>query len=344
MDDIRSAEVVLPGAPLTDTVAFFRELGFRLETIRPADGPREATLAGFGTRVRLDATLEAAASALHVVAPDPGRFDGRRAPNGTVVHAVAPLPADVAAPPCRGEAAVEAGGGAWHEGRAGMQYRDLLPGRMNGHLIASHIRIPTGGPVADDVHSHDVRYQLIHCVRGSVRLVYEDQGEPFELHAGACVLQPPGIRHRVLACSPGVEVVELACPAEHTTRLDHYLRLPTAHVDAERDFGGQRFHVSARGEQPAATDDRIDLGVAAPSGGLVDAVRLRGAAIATAGEPDERLTFTFVVAGTCRVTLADTEPRDLTAGAAVTTPPGTRCTFAAVAPTTELLQIRLRTA
>jgi hypothetical protein len=62
-----------------------------------------------------------------------------------------------------------------------MHYRDLLPSRQGGRFIASHIRIPDGGPVADDVHHHDVRFQLIHCVAGWVRLVYEDQGEPFVL-------------------------------------------------------------------------------------------------------------------------------------------------------------------
>jgi quercetin dioxygenase-like cupin family protein len=39
---------------------------------------------------------------------------------------------------------------------------------------------------------------MIYCHRGWVRVVYEDQGEPFVMHPGDCVLQPPGIRHRVL--------------------------------------------------------------------------------------------------------------------------------------------------
>ena len=34
------------------------------------------------------------------------------------------------------------------EGRAGMLYRDLIPGRLGGRFIASHISIPEGGPVA----------------------------------------------------------------------------------------------------------------------------------------------------------------------------------------------------
>ena len=37
-------------------------------------------------------------------------------------------------------------------GRAGMLYRDLIPGRLGGRYIASHIVIAEGGPVADWVH------------------------------------------------------------------------------------------------------------------------------------------------------------------------------------------------
>ncbi|MEZ5219360.1 MAG: hypothetical protein R2715_22875 [Ilumatobacteraceae bacterium] len=85
---------------------------------------------------------------------------------------------------------VESGEEPWHVGRAGMRYRDLLPGRWNGRVIASHIAIPGGGPVPDYVHHHDVRFQIIHCRTGWVRLVYEGQGEPFVLRAGDTVLQP----------------------------------------------------------------------------------------------------------------------------------------------------------
>src|SRR6187401_3442888 len=40
----------------------------------------------------------------------------------------------------------------WVTGRAGMMYRDLIPDRMDGKMIASHIRITVGGPVSDYVH------------------------------------------------------------------------------------------------------------------------------------------------------------------------------------------------
>ena len=107
----------------------------------------------------------------------------------------------------------------WVIGRAGMHYRDLIPDRLGGSIIASHIRIPDGGPVPDMVHYHTVGFQLIFCIEGWVDLVYEDQGEPFRLHAGDCVIQPPEIRHRVLYASDNIEVVEIGVPAEHITTI-----------------------------------------------------------------------------------------------------------------------------
>jgi hypothetical protein len=40
----------------------------------------------------------------------------------------------------------EGGDERWIKGRAGMMYKDMLPGRLGGRFIASIIKIPTGGP------------------------------------------------------------------------------------------------------------------------------------------------------------------------------------------------------
>ena len=49
-----SGEIVLPCSVLDDTLSFFIEkIGFRLESIFPADEPREAVITGFGLRLRL---------------------------------------------------------------------------------------------------------------------------------------------------------------------------------------------------------------------------------------------------------------------------------------------------
>jgi quercetin dioxygenase-like cupin family protein len=165
--------------------------------------------------------------------------------------------------------------GDWHVGRAGMEYRDLVPDRLDGRLIVSHIRIRDGGPVPDYVHYHAIDFQLIYVRAGWVRVVYEAQGAPFVMRAGDCVVQPPLIRHRVLEASAGLEVIELASPARHATYVDHDLVLPMPDLDPDREFRGQRFSWH-RGSGLAVED----LGVAAATQGLVTARIIRNGAVA----------------------------------------------------------------
>ena len=123
-----------------------------------------------------------------------------------------------------------------------MQYRDLIPGRLGGSIIASHIRIPDAGPVPDMVHYHTVGFQLIFCYRGWVRLVYEDQGPPFVLGAGDCVIQPPrDSPPRARERPENLQVIEIGVPAEHVTTVDHEMTLPNPRPTARSLFGGQRF-------------------------------------------------------------------------------------------------------
>lgn len=197
--------------------------------------------------------------------------------------------------------------GDWVKGRAGMEYRDLIPDRCGGRFIASHIRINEGGPVPDYVHYHKIRFQMIYCRHGWVRAVYEDQGPPFVMNAGDCVLQPPQIRHRVLECSPGLEVIEIGCPAEHETWRDHDLALPTAASRPARDFSGQRFvrHVAAdaRWERDPQTGiDIRDIGIGAATQRLAGArvLRLaRGAAVSWRHEGE--FLFYYVLAGRAEI-------------------------------------------
>lgn len=73
-----------------------------------------------------------------------------------------------------------------------------------------------------------------------MRLVYEDQGEPFVIEARDCVSQSPHIRHRVLEASDGLEI-EIASPAAHEPRLEHDMLLPTGPCLPERIYSGQTF-------------------------------------------------------------------------------------------------------
>ena len=194
---------------LPATLDFYEQLGFALERIRPADAPHYAALTGDGIRLELHCPFQ------------PAALSNRFSPGPQLSRNSEHSP--------------------WVLGRAGMHYRDLLPGRFGGQIIASHIRIAEGGPVPDYVHYHHVGFQLIYCHRGWVKVLYEDQGEAFVLQPGDAVLQPPTIRHRVLEASDGLEVIELSSPAEHDTWREHRLNLPNAQGSRERLYGGQRF-------------------------------------------------------------------------------------------------------
>ena len=309
-EQIRAAEIVLPCAELDRTLAYFTgTLGFQLEAIFPADAPAVAVITGYGVRLRLERGAVSAGGTIRLLCRKPDAVAGGArvltAPNGTRIEIVdAETP--VIVPPLQPQFVLCRMGhdAAWGAGRAGMFYRDLIPGRLGGRFIASHILIRDGGPVADYVHFHKVRFQMIYCRKGWVRVVYEDQGPPFVLEPGDCVLQPPQIRHRVLESSPGMEVIEIGCPALHETFADNHLTLPTSTIDPQRDFGGQRFqrHVAAAaGWQPWIVDgfECRDTGIGDATSGLAGArvVRPRNAARTPLGVHDAEFLFMFVLEG-----------------------------------------------
>ncbi len=304
-EQIAMAEVLLPAGVLADTLAFFVDrLGFRIETIFPAEEPEVASLSGHGMRLRLSPDGgDPGVIRLLCVDTLPGSERVLVAPNGTRIELVerdAPIVVPALKPSFVLTRAHD--GPAAGAGRAGMIYRDLIPDRQGGRFIASHIALPEGGPVADWVHFHKIRFQMIFCRRGWARLVYEDQGEPFVMSAGDCVLQPPRIRHRVLESSPGFEVVEIGCPALHETLADHGMVLPTGRLLPERDFGGQVFlhHVAAGAPWvPHGGFERRDTGMAEATGGIADAYVLRPAGsdhLASAAH-DGELLFGFLLEG-----------------------------------------------
>ena len=212
-----------------------------------------------------------------------------------------------------------------------MHYRDLIPDRQGGRFIASHIHIPKGGPVPDYVHYHRIRFQMIYCYRGWVRVVYEDQGPAFVMRAGDCVLQPPGIRHRVLDCSPGLEVIEVSCPADHETRVEHELTLPTSSRRPERDFDGQRFvqHQAGKASWQSwrrAGFEARDCGIAAATRNLAE-VRVVRPTEATSVEGlahEGELLFWFILKGEADLRLEGQPDHELAAGDACALPPGLR--------------------
>lgn len=351
MEPVVAAEVVVPCRDLDETVAFFvDQLGFRLEMISPADDPSTAVLSAAGTRLRLmrDAPGDPGTIVLLI-----GGGAARQlvAPNGTRVMLEPPRTTfDLPALAPEFTMSRHDDGGTWVVGRAGMRYRDLIPGRQGGRFIASHIVIPDAGPVPDYVHYHRIRFQMIYCYRGWVRVVYEDQGEPFVMEAGDCVVQPPEIRHRVLESSADLHVIELSCPARHDTFAEHSIALPTATSAPERDFGGQRFHhhraVMAEWK-PWNVDgfEHRDLGMADSTDDLARVAVVRGGLAAPLFLEchDAEIRFVFVLAGHGVLHRDGSEPVRLDTGDAVALPPGEGHGFAGCSAGFEFLDVRVGT-
>ena len=352
MSDIR-AEMRLATTDLRADLGFFTQvLGMRLDSIYPADKPGVAVFSGHGLRVRLVEGAAEAPATLRILTDDPAGFAGGAlaltSPGGTRVE-VDHLNPVLVVPATEHAFVVRrlADQAPWVIGRAGMHYRDLIPSRLGGSIIASHIRIPDGGPVPDMVHYHKVGFQLIFCLRGWVDVVYEDQGPPLRLTAGDCFIQPPGIRHRVLTASDGIEVIEIGVPAEHVTEIDHAMTLPTGTMHPDREWQGQRF-VFNRAADAVWAAFRIpgficrDTTIAANTGGVagVQVVR-KGDGIPPATRHGGDILFAFVIAGTMRLEGQDAPPVSLSAGDAFVIPPDFVTRYAAASDDLELLEVAL---
>jgi len=354
MDNVQAAEVTFPSQDLAADLSFYTgDLGFRLETIFPADDPGVAVLSGHGLRLRLERGATVAPGILRLLCRDPEAFGaGAReltAPNGVRVQIVDAQPR-LETPPTRHAFLVRRlkDNSPWVIGRAGMHYRDLIPGRLGGSIIASHIRIPDAGPVPDMVHYHTVGFQLIFCIHGWVRLVYEDQGPPFLLNAGDCVIQPPQIRHRVLEASEDLQVVEIGVPAEHVTTVDHEMELPTPHLNPERVFGGQTF-CRSEAAQAVWTPWRLpgfearETGIAAATAGVasVKTARPAGGASAPVTTHNADILFAFVLAGSVTLHGEGQGAHALTEGDAFVIPPHFKTALTDVSEDLRLLEVSL---
>ncbi len=342
-------ELVLPATPFDETLEFFiTEGGFRLENIMPADAPETALISGHGLHIRLDSTVQNGPAQLNIL--DPGRDNDLRleAPNGTVI-VFNPQASPVSRPAAIPEFVItRCTNRDWGSGRAGMLYRDLIPGRQGGFLIGSHIRIPDAGPVPDHVHHHDIDFQMIYCHHGWVRVVYEDQGEPFTLKAGDCVLQPPHIRHRVLESSGNLEVIEFGSPASHLTAIDHDMSLPTQITTPDRSFAGQQFVRFRRDHarwHPSDLDgfEMMDTGIGQATDGLASVTIHRCATngVARMGGHDS-LTVLFVLSGEIGLELSDSTHHHLNKADCVVLPPATNYSLDCLTDTVELLRVNLK--
>jgi quercetin dioxygenase-like cupin family protein len=282
--------------------------GFRLDLIYPADDPHTATLSNGHESVRLTTDADA-----------PGVSE--------------------ALPPFEPEFLLTRAGGSAGHGRAGMLYRDLIPSRLGGRYIASHISIPGGGPVSDWVHFHKVAIQFLYVRRGWVRLLYQDQGDAFVMKEGDLVLQPPEIRHRVLESSRNFEIIEIGAPAVHATFADHALELPNG-SDPGRVYGGQYFLHHKAADAPWTPFDGAEAQETAmgdATEGLASVRTLRPGAADEIDFPahDGELVFGFVLDGSAKLE----GHGDLSAADSFVIPPDKSWRLSDMAPDFRLLHV-----
>jgi len=348
------AQLQLPSNDLPADMEFLTSIGFRLDNIFPADDPAVAMMSGHQMHLVLDKRLEVSPPVINIITDHPEYISKDQkpliGPNGTQ-FIVTPKTKTMLSPQTQHHFEVRtlSENDTWVIGRAGMMYRDLIPNRLGGSIIASHIKIPEGGPVPDMVHYHTVGFQLIYCKNGWVKLVYEDQGAPFILRAGDCVTQPPEIRHRVLEASDGLEVIEIGVPAEHMTTIDHDMELPTETFNPERIFHGQKFCKHER-ENAIWQPWRVD-GLRFRESGILEATKGDASAqivtaIRTISETkvlqhEVDILFSFVLEGTLTLEAEGQEARILGKGDAFVIPPKLNYIFKNISEDFELLEVAL---
>jgi quercetin dioxygenase-like cupin family protein len=102
--------------------------------------------------------------------------------------------------------------------RAFFAYRDLgMVAATGGKVVAHVIKARKGRGAKPAWHTHELAFQMVYVLKGWVRFEYEGIGE-VTLRKGSCVHQPPGIRHREIAHSADIEMLEIVSPAKFRTR------------------------------------------------------------------------------------------------------------------------------
>jgi mannose-6-phosphate isomerase-like protein (cupin superfamily) len=101
--------------------------------------------------------------------------------------------------------------------RGYFEYRDLgIKGATRGKVVAHVIRARPGKAPHGEWHYHDCDVQFVYVLKGWVRFEYEGVGEVL-MKAGSCFYQPPQIRHREIAHSRDIEMLEVVAPASFKT-------------------------------------------------------------------------------------------------------------------------------
>ncbi len=101
--------------------------------------------------------------------------------------------------------------------RSFFEYRDLgIKEATGGKVLAHIIRAREGAHGVTGAHFHKLEFQMYYVIKGWIEFDYEGVGK-VRAEAGACVYQPPCIKHDELAHSDDLELIEITLPAEFET-------------------------------------------------------------------------------------------------------------------------------
>lgn len=103
--------------------------------------------------------------------------------------------------------------------RADSEYRDLgLAAATGGRIGARHIRAIRPMEKETGWHWHDMTGHFVYVLRGWITFRYAGVAEPVTVRAGACLSQPAGVAHNVVARADDLELIEINMPAVYSTR------------------------------------------------------------------------------------------------------------------------------
>lgn len=105
-----------------------------------------------------------------------------------------------------------------HDGlRPYFEYRDLgIKDATDSKAIMHVIRAREGTHATGEWHYHEIELQIVYVLKGWAIFEYEGQGQ-HKIEAGTCVHQPPGIKHREIAHSADLELIEIVIPGNFNT-------------------------------------------------------------------------------------------------------------------------------
>ena len=102
--------------------------------------------------------------------------------------------------------------------RENFEYRDLgLAAATGGRIGAKHTRAIKPFEAATGWHWHDMDAHVIYVLRGWLTFRFAGTERPITVRAGACLNQPAGVPHNVIAYSDDLELIEINMPADYAT-------------------------------------------------------------------------------------------------------------------------------